>query len=124
MLELLAAIQNLLFFVLHVNQAGCFPKVLSAAEERKCLELMSEGDDQARQKLIEHNLRLVVHIAKKYFSSDVEQDDIISIGTIGLIKAVSSFDGSKGTRFATYAARCIDKSILSLRLNIRSMSEN
>jgi RNA polymerase sporulation-specific sigma factor len=112
MLELLNALQNFLFFVLHVNQSGNFPKALSAAKERECFERMKSGDAESKKLLVEHNLRLVVHIAKKYFSPEVEQDDLISIGTIGLIKAVSSFDCDKGTRFATYAARCIDNEIL------------
>ena len=73
---------------------------------------MAKGDQTARSKLIEHNLRLVVHIAKKYFSPDIEQDDLISIGTIGLIKGVESFNAEKGTRFATYASRCIENEIL------------
>ena len=113
MLEILAALQNFLFFILHVNQSGKFPKALSQKEEINCFEKMAEGDKEARAKLIEHNLRLVVHIAKKYFSPEFEQDDLISIGTIGLIKAVESFNSAKGTRFATYASRCIENATLS-----------
>ncbi len=105
-------IQNFLFYVLHVNLVGCFPKALTPAQEKECLERIKQGDEQARSILIEHNLRLVVHIAKKYFSADVDQDDLISIGTIGLIKAVSTFNGEKAVRFATYASRCIDNEIL------------
>ncbi len=112
MLELLSAIQNFLFFILHVSQAGNFPKALSAAQEREYFAAMKDGDVNAKKALVEHNLRLVVHIAKKYFSPEIEQDDLISIGTIGLIKAVTSFDSDKGTRFATYASRCIDNEIL------------
>ncbi len=105
--------QNLLFFILHVNAQGSFPKALSAAEEKECLEKMSKGDMQARNKLIEHNLRLVVHVAKKYFAAEADPDDLVSIGTVGLIKAVSSFDGSKSVKFATYASRCIENAILT-----------
>ena len=105
-------IQNFLFYVLHVNLVGCFPKALSAAQEKECLERIKQGDEKARSTLIEHNLRLVVHIAKKYFSPEIDQDDLISIGTIGLIKAVSTFNGDKAVRFATYASRCIDNEIL------------
>ena len=83
------------FYVLHVTGAGSFPKPLSAEEERECLERMRHGDDSARAKLVEHNLRLVAHIAKKYYINTNEQDDLISIGTIGLIKAVSTFDCEK-----------------------------
>ena len=78
---------------------------------------MAQNDRNAKNKLIEHNLRLVAHIVKKYSPSQTEQDELISIGTIGLIKAVSTFDYTKGAKFATYASRCIDKSTLSLRLS-------
>lgn len=106
------ALGNFLFFALHITGGGSFPKPLSAAEERACLALVKEGDANAKNRLIEHNLRLVAHVIKKYYSSTVEQDDLISIGTIGLIKAVSTFDMEKGTRFATYASRCIENEIL------------
>lgn len=103
---------NLLFFLLHISGSGSFPKPLSAEEERACFERMAAGDEQARNTLIEHNLRLVAHIIKKYYAKVKEQDDLISIGTIGLIKAVSTFDCTKGTRFATYASRCVENEIL------------
>lgn len=106
-------IQNLLFFILHVNTPGRFPKALSAAEEKECLKKMKQGDIDARNTLIEHNLRLVVHISKKYFSAETDPDDLVSIGTIGLIKAVSTFNGEKSVRFATYASRCIENATLS-----------
>ena len=77
---------------------------------------MSEGDADARSELIEHNLRLVAHIIKKYYSNLKDQDELISIGTVGLIKAVSTFDYQKGNRFATYASRCIEKATVSIRL--------
>ena len=107
---------NLIYLVLHVTNSGSFPRPLSAAEERHYLELLREGDPDARTVLIERNLRLVAHIIKKYYANARDQDDLISIGTIGLIKAVSTFDGDKGTRLATYAARCIENAILTARL--------
>ena len=82
------ALSNLLYFALHLERNGTFPKPLNAAKERECFELLEQGDNDARNKLIEHNLRLVAHIVKKYYSSTRDHDDLISIGTIGLIKAV------------------------------------
>lgn len=105
-------LKNFLFFILHVENTNVFPKPLSSAEESECFQKMSQGDKAARNRLIEHNLRLVAHIVKKYSQSPSEQDELISIGTIGLIKAVSSFDYSKGAKFATYASRCIENEIL------------
>ena len=103
---------GLLFFVLHLSPTGSFPHPLSSAKESEYLEKASSGDTDAKNKLIEHNLRLVAHIIKKYYSSSDDQDNLISIGTIGLIKAVNTFDAKKGTRLATYAARCIENEIL------------
>ena len=103
---------NLLFMFLHAASGGSFPKALSSKAEAELLQKMADGDDNARKKLIEHNLRLVAHVAKKYFGSGADQDDLVSIGTVGLIKAVSSFKPDKGIRLATYAARCIDNEIL------------
>ena len=114
------AISNLIYFILHVTNAGSFPKPLTAAEERECLELMKQGDKKAKDRLIEHNLRLVAHIIKKYYSANHDQEDLISIGTIGLIKAISTFDAKKGTRLATYAARCIENEIL---MHFRSLKK-
>ena len=102
------ALANLLYFALHIEGNGSFPKPLSPAQERECFDRKEAGDPEARNQLIEHNLRLVAHIAKKYYSATNDQDDLISIGTIGLIKAVGTFSYDKGTRFATYAARCIE----------------
>ena len=102
------AISNLLFFVLHVTGNGSFPRPLSAQEEREYLERWKNGDTKARSKLIEHNLRLVAHIIKKYYSNLNDQEDLISIGTIGLIKAIDSFNSDKGIRLSSYAARCIE----------------
>ena len=100
---------------------GSFPKPLTAQEERHYLALSAQGDLEARNVLIERNLRLVAHIMKKYYAQTADQEDLISIGTIGLIKAITSFDGSKGTRLATYAARCIENEIL---MHFRSMRKS
>ena len=93
-------------------QTGSFPKPLTAQEERHYLTLASQGDLEARNVLIERNLRLVAHIMKKYYTQTADQEDLISIGTIGLIKGISTFDDSKGVRLATYAARCVENEIL------------
>ena len=106
------ALSGLIFLILHVTGSGSFPRPLTAREEQECLEKMSRGDEAAKAKLIEHNLRLVAHIIKKYYSNSADQDDLISIGTIGLIKAVNTFDSSKGIRLSSYAARCIENEVL------------
>lgn len=103
---------NTLLFSLRLSGSGSFPKPLSAAEEREWLARYAQGDPEARNVLIERNLRLVAHIIKKYYTQNSDQEDLISIGTIGLIKGISSFDPSKGARLATYAARCIENEIL------------
>ena len=119
---------DFLFFILHVNPLNSFPKALSKTEEENLIKLSENGDKSAKNKLIEHNLRLVAHVIKKYYSSAVEQDDLISIGTIGLIKAIDSFKSEKGTRLATYAARCIENEILmyfrSQKKNLQDISVN
>ena len=98
---------------LQVVGSGSFPHPLLAQEEHQCLVLFREqGDMVARNRLVEHNLRLVAHIIKKYYSSVRDQDDLISIGTIGLIKAINTFDYQKGVRLATYASRCVENEIL------------
>lgn len=111
-----AAVWLLLGSMLHtLRLSGCggsFPKPLSAEEERRYLAQAAQGDLEARNILIERNLRLVAHIIKKYYSHTADQEDLISIGTIGLIKGISSFDPSKGARLATYAARCVENEIL------------
>ena len=107
---------NFLFFALHFDSRSVFPKPLSAKEERECFERMAQGDKAAKDKLIEHNLRLVAHIIKKYYSNSTDQEDLISIGTIGLIKAVSTFDHKKGCRLGisrSYVSR-IEKKALKL----------
>lgn len=105
-------ISNILFFALHIDSTNLFPQPLSADKEAECFRLMKQGDGAARGRLIEHNLRLVAHIIKKYYSASGEQDELISVGSVGLIKAVSTFDYDKGTRFATYASKCIENEIL------------
>ena len=123
-LFLLGILSGIVIFALHVTVASSFPQPLSAKEERECFDKMAAGDKTARTKLIEHNLRLVAHIIKKYYGNSAEQDDLISIGTIGLIKAVSTFNYGKGTRFATYASRCIENEILMfLRKNNKIKGE-
>lgn len=99
-----------------------FPDPLEKEEETFLLEKMLSGDIEARNKLIEHNLRLVAHIVKKYDHKSEDSDDLISIGTIGLIKGIDSFKGSKGTRLTTYCARCIENEILTLRNNYKSLN--
>lgn len=120
---LLQLASNLFYFALHVTGAGSFPPPLSAAKERELLELVGQGDIDARNKLIEHNLRLVAHIVKKYYATGADQDDLISIGTIGLIKAVSTFKSDKKIRLATYAARCIENEILMFFRNIKKSTQ-
>ena len=105
-------LKSAVFVVGYIQSSNWFPEPLSADEERKCLEQMANGDDEARNLLIERNLRLVAHIAKKYSTSKVDQEDLISIGTIGLIKGINSFKVEKGARLSTYVSRCIDNEIL------------
>ncbi|MBQ6266720.1 MAG: RNA polymerase sporulation sigma factor SigK [Clostridia bacterium] len=126
MFSALAALlsRGFLFFALHIGSGGSFPPTLSAAEEAALLERSAQGDEAARNALIEHNLRLVAHIVKKYYSAVGDQEDLISIGTIGLIKAVNTFDRTKKTRLATYASRCVENEILMhLRSRKRLSSE-
>ena len=107
-------LRSSLFLTLHLaGSLNSFPKPLTAAEEREYLRRYAQGDTEARNVLIERNLRLVAHIIKKYYTQTADQEDLISIGTIGLIKGISSYDPEKGARLATYAARCIENAILS-----------
>ncbi len=99
-------------FILHVCMGGSFPKPLSAKEEEEYLIKCKNGDIEARNKLVEHNLRLVAHIIKKYYAIQSDQDDLVSIGTIGLIKAINTFDPQKNIRLSSYASRCIENEIL------------
>ena len=100
------------FLLLHVDHTAAFPPPLNRAEEQALLNRLAEGSEEARQKLITHNLRLVAHMTKKFYSPEREQEELISVGTLGLIKAVSTFRQEKGARFATYASRCIENEIL------------
>lgn len=108
------------FLMLRLTPGGSFPRPLSEVEERKYLDAWLQGDLEARNVLIERNLRLVAHIIKKYYTHYDDTDDLISIGTIGLIKGISTFDASKGARLATYAARCVENEIL---MYFRSMKK-
>ena len=101
-----------LLYSLQLN-TGSFPRPLTEEEERHYLMLSKSGDLESRNILIERNLRLVAHIMKKYYTAAADQEDLISIGTIGLIKGIETFDGSKGARLATYAARCVENAILT-----------
>ena len=101
-----------LVLALHL-EAGSFPKPLSAREEVETFAALRAGDPTARETLIRHNLRLVVHVAKKYYAQPSDQEDLISIGTIGLMKAVDTFDSTRKARFSTYASRCIENAILT-----------
>lgn len=122
MLSLILSLLSQIFhFALHINSPVIFPRPLTPKEEQELLTKMAQGDEVAKNKLIEHNLRLVAHIIKKYYATYTDQEDLLSIGTIGLIKGVNSFDSSKGTRLATYAARCIENEIL---MYFRSQKKN
>ena len=103
---------SFLFLFLRMSSQQSFPPPLPPEEEKECFLRMKAGDTEARNRLIEHNLRLVAHIVKKYYAGSRNQDDLVSIGTVGLIKAVDSFDVSNGTRFATYAGKCLQNEIL------------
>lgn len=125
MIELLLSVMSkVAFMVLHAGSTGQFPPPLSSEREEEYIEKMLSGDKQARAKLIEHNLRLVAHIVKKYSSSSIEQDDLISIGTIGLIKAVSTYKDGKGIKLATYASRCIENEILMCFRNLKKTAQD
>jgi RNA polymerase sporulation-specific sigma factor len=112
-------IKELVLFISYIKN-NAFPQPLSEAEEIKCLKQMEEGDSYARNMLIEHNLRLVAHIVKKFENTGEDSEDLISIGTIGLIKAIESYQANKGTKLATYAARCIENEIL---MHLRSLKK-
>ena len=126
MLSLLMDIisKGFLFFALHIDNGNSFPTALSSKEEKEFLERFKNGDLKAKNIIIEHNLRLVAHITKKYCSDKNEQDDLISIGTIGLIKAVNTFDESKGIKLATYASKCIENEILMYFRNQKKTSQD
>lgn len=115
---------SVIYFALHVAPTGSFPPPLKPEDEEKLLEESKNGSKAAKDKLIEHNLRLVAHIVKKYHNTDADQDDLISIGTIGLIKAISTFKSDKGIRLATYAARCIENEILMHFRNLKKSAQD
>lgn len=116
--------KGFMFFALHIKNAGSFPPALSSEEEKNYLNKYKNGDIKAKNKIIEHNLRLVAHIVKKYTSNPAEQDDLISIGTIGLIKGVNTFDESKGIKLATYASKCIENEILMYFRSKKKLSQD
>lgn len=109
----LTFLQSSVYMFGYVCNNSLFPEPLSLEEEKDCIDRYEAGDEEARNILIERNLRLVAHICKKYSTANVTQDDLISIGTIGLIKGINSFNSSKGVKLATYVSKCIDNSILS-----------
>lgn len=115
---------SLYYFALHVTGAGSFPPALSKAKEEELLSAMAHGDRDARNKLIEHNLRLVAHIVKKYYTVNCDQDDLISIGTIGLIKAINTFSPDRNIKLATYASRCIENEILMHFRNLKKSAQD
>ena len=121
---LLQIFSNIYYFALHVTGAGSFPSPLSAKREIELLEKSRNGDLESRNLIIEHNLRLVAHIVKKYYAASSNQDDLISIGTIGLIKAVSTFKADKNIRLATYASRCIENEILMFFRNQKKTAQD
>lgn len=102
---------NLFFLALHLDNKGVFPKQFTRKEEEECLRRIADGDERARNELIEHNLRLVAYIVRKSYNDSREQEDLISIGTIGLIRAAQTFDAEKSVNFSTYAGKCIDNQI-------------
>ena len=117
-------LKNAIIVFGYIQSGTLFPEPLSFEEEKQCIINMNKGDEKAKNILIERNLRLVAHISKKYSTTNIESDDLISIGTIGLIKAINSFDYSKNIRLATYAARCIDNEILMfIRSNKKRKTE-
>ncbi len=125
MFEFLSYISQYIFlFILHLAHSESFPKPLKKAEEQHFLELCAKGDIEARNILVEHNLRLVAHIIKKYYQNYGGQDDLVSIGTIGLIKAINTFDLNKNIKLSSYASRCIENEILMHFRNNRKSSQD
>ncbi len=122
-MDIFSLFSNLLVFILHITNAESFPPPLSKKEEAEAINEMINGSETAKEKLIKHNLRLVAHIIKKYYSTYSDQDDLISIGTIGLIKGINSFKPEKGTKLATYVSRCIENEILMYFRNIKKTSQ-
>lgn len=125
MLSFLSYISSYIFlFILHIAHSESFPKPLKKAEEQQYLELAAQGDIKARNKLVEHNLRLVAHIIKKYYQNCGGQEDLVSIGTIGLIKAVNTFNPQKNIKLSSYASRCIENEILMHFRNNRKSAQD
>jgi RNA polymerase sporulation-specific sigma factor len=122
-MDIFSLFSNLLVFILHITNAESFPPPLSKKEEAEAIDEMINGSEAAKEKLIKHNLRLVAHIIKKYYATYSDQDDLISIGTIGLIKGINSFKPEKGTKLATYVSRCIENEILMYFRNIKKTSQ-
>ena len=118
----LSFLKTSIFVVGYISGGTLFPEPLRAEEEKKALIKMKEGDEEARNLLIERNLRLVAHVCKKYSNTNVDQDDLLSIGTIGLIKGIKSFDVDKGARLSTYVSRCIDNEILMYLRSIKKLN--
>ena len=112
------------FFILHVCKGSSFPKPLTKQEEIEYLQKVKEGDIKARNKLVEHNLRLVAHIIKKYYATQTDHDDLVSIGTIGLIKAINTFDCEKNIKLSSYASRCIENEILMYFRNTKKSAQD
>ncbi len=115
-------LKSAILLVGYISNNSLFPEPLSSTEEQHYLELLSQGDETAKNILIERNLRLVAHVCKKYSSTNIELDDLISIGTIGLIKGINSFDVGKGVRLATYVSRCVDNEILMYLRSIKKLN--
>lgn len=125
MLEFINFLGQYIFtFILHICGNGKFPKPLSEDKEKEYLLKSKNGDIKARNILVEHNLRLVAHIIKKYYAVNVDQDDLVSIGTIGLIKAINTFDMDKNIKLSSYASRCIENEILMHFRNLKKFSQN
>ena len=122
MLKLL--ISKLMIIALHLEDRFTFPEPLTKEEEKLFIEKMQKGDENAKNTLIERNLRLVAHVVKKYYSANAETEELLSVGTLGLIKAINSYDGAKGVKLATYAARCIDNEILMFFRNKKKTAKD
>jgi RNA polymerase sporulation-specific sigma factor len=122
-MDILSLISQMLFMVLHLTDIDSFPRPLSEKEEDDAILKMLNGDENAKKQLIEHNLRLVAHVVKKYYTKTDDREDLISIGTIGLIKGINSFKPHKGVKLGTYCARCIDNEILMYFRKIKKTSQ-
>ena len=120
---MLSLMARYFFIYLKVRGTNSFPPPLTAEEEHECFVKMAQGDQAARAKLIEHNLRLVAHIVRKYYSSAKEQEDLVSIGTVGLIKAIDSYKYDSGTKFATYGGKCLQNEILMYFRSQKKLSQ-